>query len=116
MLADEAPPRRSLTHAREMRRNPTASEALLWSALRGRRLDGLKFRRQAPIGPFIADFFCPEVKLVVEVDGGCHDYPGADAERGAWMRHEGLRVVRLTHTEVMSNLEGVLHAIRQATR
>jgi len=96
-----------------MRRQPTTAEALLWLGLRNRQI-GLKFRRQAPIGPFIADFFCPSARLVVEVDGITHAESSTDAGRDAWMREQGLRVVRVWHDGVLRNLEGVVVAIRAA--
>lgn len=95
-----------------MRRQPTTAEALLWLGLRNRQIGGLKFRRQAPIGPFIADFFCPSARLVVEVDGITHAEPATDAGRDMWMREQGLRVLRVWHDDVMRNLEGVVESIR----
>jgi len=81
--------------ARGMRAHPTPSEAVLWAALRGRRL-GVRFVRQAVIGPFIVDFFAPEVRLVVEVDGGYHaKRRNADAQRDAKLESWGYRVVRV---------------------
>ena len=97
-----------------MRHEPTQGEAALWRALRTRQLDHVKFRRQQPIGPFIADFFCPAARLVVEIDGITHIDPGADARRDRWMQAQGLRVLRFTSAEVAGNLDGVLGAIRDA--
>lgn len=108
-------PQEHLVHfARAMRRVPTSAEALLWVALRNRRIDNLKFRRQAPIGPFIADFFCPAARLVIEIDGITHERSSNDSRRDAWMRAQGLRVLRVWHDEVMHNLEGVVARIRAA--
>ncbi len=105
-----------LDFARDMRRRPTRAERTLWYALRGRQIQGLKFRRQAPIGPFNADFFCPRACLIIEVDGSTHAGSTTDAGRDAWMRREGLRVLRFLDDEVISNLEGVLEAICAAAR
>jgi len=97
-----------------MRHRPTTAEALLWLGLRNRQIGGLKFRRQAPIGPFIADFFCPSARLVVEVDGITHAESATDAGRDAWMHNQGLRVFRVWHDDVLRNLEGVVASIRIA--
>jgi very-short-patch-repair endonuclease len=88
----------------------TRAEALLWSYIRRRTLGGAKFRRQHPIGPYIADFACVAVKLVVEVDGATHWTPeerAHDARRTQFLEGEGWRVVRVTNTDVFENLDGV---------
>lgn len=95
-----------LRRAREMRREMTAPERRLWSALRGAAL-GAKARRQVPLGPFIADFYIPAARLAVEVDGMTHDDPAADARRDAWLAARGVRVLRVRNEDVMRNLEGV---------
>jgi very-short-patch-repair endonuclease len=85
---------------------------LLWAQLRDRRPGGHKFRRQYPIGPFIADFICFEARLVIEVDGESHDLNYAyDARRDAWFRVRGFRVWRVANEEVRRNLDGVLTMI-----
>ncbi|MDQ2804354.1 MAG: endonuclease domain-containing protein [Pseudomonadota bacterium] len=99
-----------------MRRQPTSAEQTLWRALRNWQIDGLKFRRQVPIGPYIADFYCPRARLVVEVDGATHADPLTDAARNEWMRVRGLRVLRLWNNDVMGNLAGVLATILSAAR
>jgi very-short-patch-repair endonuclease len=109
----EGAARRILTYAREMRHAPTPAERKLWRGLRNHRLAGLKFCRQMPLGPYIADFYCSSARLVVEVDGISHiDSPG-DAIRGAWMERQGIRIHRLTNYDVLSNLEGALLGIEQ---
>ncbi len=95
-----------------MRRNPTEPEMRLWRNLSNRQLDGLKFRRQEVIGPFIADFMCPARVLIVEVDGDTHD-DGKDRSDDE-LAQFGFLVVRVTNFEVMSNAEGVLEVIRMA--
>jgi very-short-patch-repair endonuclease len=105
----------TLAHARALRQDSTDAEAKLWSALRGRRLAGVKFRRQVPIGPFIADFCCEEHKLVIELDGGQHtDAISQDQERSQWLSTKSYRVVRFWNNEVLQNLDGVLSVILSA--
>jgi methylmalonyl-CoA mutase cobalamin-binding domain/chain len=103
--------------AREFRKEPTASEALLWEALRGRRLDGLKFRRQQPVGPFVVDFYCASERLVVEVDGGIHEAQrDRDRERQQLLESLGLRFIRIPAHTVEHDLTAALAAIRNALR
>ncbi|HYH81967.1 MAG TPA: endonuclease domain-containing protein [Longimicrobium sp.] len=100
--------------ARAQRRNPTPSESQLWESLRGLRLDGRKFRRQQPVGPFIVDFYCPEERLVVEVDGAVHEGQEIkDAQRQEALESLGPRFVRVTNDEVRFELQTVLTRIRQ---
>jgi very-short-patch-repair endonuclease len=98
-----------------MRRAPTPAERKLWQALRKKQADGMKFRRQMPLGPFIADFYCPAARLVVEVDGISHIDSHSDERRDAWMKSQGIHVFRTSNHEVLSNLEGVVLAIQQST-
>ena len=101
--------------ARHLRQNMTRAERLLWSQLKARRLAGHKFRRQHVMDGCIADFACLQGKLIVEVDGGCHDdSTGVDAGRTEWLEGEGFRVVRFDNDEVLHDLDGVLARIRQA--
>src|SRR5690606_20776943 len=101
--------------AKQFRKQPTASEDILWQALRNRQLDGRKFRRQQPIGPFVVDFFCPSEKLVVEVDGPIHaEQRGADAARQELIEAAGYRFVRVTAEQVENHLPDVLRTIRAA--
>jgi very-short-patch-repair endonuclease len=100
--------------ARAMRREPTDVERRLWQILRGRRLGGHKFRRQAPIGPYIVDFVCLAQKLVIELDGGQHADNARDIKRDAWLQSRGYRVLRFWNAEVTSNGDAVLHAIAVA--
>jgi very-short-patch-repair endonuclease len=97
-----------------MRRTATPAERKLWQALRRHQFAGLKFRRQMPLGPFIADFYCPGARLVVEVDGISHIDSPNDAIRDKWMTEQGIRAFRISNFDVLSNLEGVLLAIQQA--
>lgn len=97
--------------ARELRRSMTDAERRLWSLLRSRRLSGYKFRRQHPIGPFIADFACIGHKLIVEADGGQHGDNVADKRRTAWFTRDGWRVVRFWNNEILLNSAGVAQTI-----
>lgn len=98
-----------LQRSRELRQRQTPAEDVLWECLRARRLCGYKFRRQHNIGRFIADFYCHEGGLVVEVDGPIHDSQlEKDAMRDAWMESVGLQVLRVRNRQVFEGLEGVL--------
>ena len=94
--------------ARELRRRQTDAERLLWSRLRDRRLLGWKFRRQVPLERYIVDFYCHERRLVVELDGGQHLGCVADIERDAWLKAQGLQVLRFWNHDVLVRTEGVL--------
>ena len=98
--------------ARKLRREQTNAEGKLWYLLRNRRLAGYKFKRQFPIGPFIADFACAELKLIIEADGGQHaDQKTYDARRTHWLESEGWRVLRFWNNEVLENIEGVTETV-----
>jgi very-short-patch-repair endonuclease len=97
--------------ARRLRVEMTDAERVLWRALRAHRLRGIGFRRQAPLGPYIADFVCHALKLVIEVDGGQHSGSARDARRDDWMAREGYKVLRFWNNDVLGNLEGVLDRI-----
>ncbi len=101
-----------VSNARERRKLSTASEGLLWSILRARQLCNLKFRREHPIGGFIADFACEEKKLVIEIDGGYHDQTGEkDIVREKVLRELGWDVVRFSDKDVEQDAEAVGRAI-----
>jgi very-short-patch-repair endonuclease len=85
--------------ARRLRQNSTAAELALWNRLRSRSLNGHKFVRQVPIGPFIVDFVCRERKVVIEVDGGQHSDSHADVERDHWFTDNGYRVLRFWNND-----------------
>jgi very-short-patch-repair endonuclease len=96
---------------RRLRSNMTGPETRLWSRLRARQFQGLKFRRQHGIGPYIVDFYCPEQSLVIEVDGDSHaddDQIVKDRQREKYLRSRGLRVIRYINDDIVKNLEGVL--------
>jgi very-short-patch-repair endonuclease len=106
--------KRMVEIARELRKEPTDSEAILWDALRGRQLDGYKFRRQQPIGAFVVDFYCDEAALVVEVDGPIHrQQRAADRERDEILGSLGLRVLRLPAEVVEMDIPMALEQIKR---
>jgi len=110
-----APVKRGL--AKAMRRNMTVSELTLWRHLRKPGIEGLRFRRQVPIGPYIVDFFCPQHRLIVEVDGDSHGYHASmarDAVRDEWLAEHGYRVVRIWNGDVADDIDGVCRAIVDA--
>jgi very-short-patch-repair endonuclease len=92
----------TIRRARRLRRNPTATERAFWEHLRQRRLEGLKFRRQMPLGPYVLDFVCLRHRLIVEADGPFHD-PVRDAERDAWLNAKGFRVLRFSNQEILGS-------------
>jgi very-short-patch-repair endonuclease len=98
--------------ARQLRRDQTDVEGKLWSRLRARQLSDAKFRRQYPIGAFIADFCCYERRLVIELDGGHHtEHVDADQSRTDFFVSQGYRVLRFWNNEVIENIDGVLERI-----
>ena len=106
---------RVLGHAREMRRAPAPAELKLWWELRDRRLNGFKFRRQQVVGPFVADFYCAQCKLIVELDGDAHAGREVDdARRTAWLEANGHEVIRFFNDDVHRNKTAVLEAILAA--
>ncbi|MDE2363164.1 MAG: DUF559 domain-containing protein [Hyphomicrobiales bacterium] len=103
--------------SRSLRAAQPSAESRLWSRLRNRRLAGFKFVRQAPVGPYFADFCCREEKLIVEADGATHSTDAErahDARRDAFLTREGFRVLRANNVEVYENLDGVLETILAA--
>jgi very-short-patch-repair endonuclease len=106
---------RLLEHARQLRRPMTPAEAKLWRQLRGRQITELKFRRQHPLGPFVVDFYCPNAKIVIEIDGDSHALQEKyDRERTDWLNARGYRVLRFFNREVLQNIDGVLTKILEA--
>lgn len=98
--------------ARRLRRNSTDTERLIWQRLRGRRLGGFKFRRQRPISGYVVDFVCMERMLVVEIDGGQHEWRAAqDERRTVALEAAGFRVVRFWNNDVMADIDGVLRQL-----
>ena len=100
--------------ARGLRRHMTDAERLLWYFLRARRFAGCKFRRQHPIGPFVADFACLEHRLIIEADGGQHADAASDRQRTLWLEAQGWRLVRFWNEDIMRRTHDVLDEIRKA--
>ncbi len=104
--------------ARQLRRRQTNAENLLWAELRQMRTQGVRYRRQHPIGDYIVDFVCLEKKLIIEVDGGQHNVESEiakDEHRVKWLESEGYRVIRFWNNDVLTNIEGVVSRIIQET-
>jgi very-short-patch-repair endonuclease len=118
------PPRWTLTdksrvRARELRRNLTDAERIIWYGVRAHRLNGMSFRRQAPIGPCIVDFLSHAAKLIVEIDGGQHfanEQEKRDARRTRFLEGKGYRVLRFSNLDVLRNRNGVLERIAEAAQ
>ena len=104
----------TLKRAQNLRREMTDTERILWAQLRGGRIEGYKFRRQQPIGPYIVDFVCQGARLVVEVDGSQHADSEHDARRDAFLDAKGYRVLRFWNNDVSSNMSGVIDTISLA--
>jgi ATP-dependent DNA helicase RecQ len=108
-----------LEQAQELRLNMSPPELKLWDQLRGRRLDGFKFRRQHPFDPYVLDFYCPEKRLAVEVDGEAHsmgDNPARDARRDAYLAKQGVRVLRFSARTVFEDMDAVVRTIAAELR
>jgi very-short-patch-repair endonuclease len=104
---------------RRLRKEMPQAEVVLWTRLRGKQLFGKKFRRQYSVGPYSIDFYCPEVKLAIELDGDSHFTQEAkqyDAQRQQYIESFGIRFLRFTNQDVYENLDGVLEAISLAVQ
>lgn len=99
--------------SRNLRKGQTDAETLLWRHLRRKQLEGLRFRRQQPIGKYIVDFVCLEKRLILEIDGGQHAIDqDKDMKRDNWLLSEGYHILRFWNSDVLSNIEGVMETIR----
>jgi very-short-patch-repair endonuclease len=110
---------RTLAQARTLRKEQTGAEARLWHYLRGRRLSGLKLYRQFPFDWYILDFFCPQLKLCIEIDGPDHfteEHQRLDQARTEFLNCRGIRVLRFSNVQVYNDLQGVLEAIYSEAR
>ena len=104
-------------NARRLRREQIREEQQLWRALRPGRFAGFKFRRQHPFEPYVLDFYCHELKLAIQVDGGQHNEPAGrvhDARRDAFLVNNGIRTLRFWNNQVLAETEAVLEAVYQA--
>lgn len=108
-------PEQILEFARNMRKSPTGAEALLWTNLRNKKINGLKFRRQHPVEGFILDFYCNEVKLGIEIDGKVHEgseQKKYDDARSQYLNEFGIKIIRFTNEEVLHAMNEVLGKIK----
>src|SRR3970040_1313227 len=107
----------SRSRARQLRKNPTDAERLLWEKLRLWQVDGCKFRRQQPLDRYIVDFVCLQKRLIIELDGGQHaqqsDY---DRERDGWLRDQEFDVLRFWNNDILRNIDGVMEMIAQSLK
>lgn len=108
-------PERTIRRARRLRKSPTRAEEFLWSLVRDKALDGLRFRRQVPIGFYVVDFACLSARLIIEADGGVHALRTFDdAKRDAWLTSQGFRVLRISNADILTRPSHVLAAIQAA--
>ena len=99
--------------AKDLRKNSTDAERLLWKYLRSKTIEGFKFRRQQPIENYIVDFVCLEKRIVIEVDGGQHAVEKEkDTERDRWLESQGFKVLRFWNNDVLTNIQGVLEMVK----
>lgn len=101
---------------RQLRHDMTDAERLLWKRLCRKQLDGWKFRRQHGLGDFVMDFYCPIIKLCIEVDGGIHDEPDVhqkDVRRTEFLEKQGIRVLRFKNEEIENNIDDVVNRIKE---
>ncbi len=104
-------PVRKIALARQFRKNLTPPEWLMWERLKDRAVSGFAFRCQHPRGPYILDFYCPQAKLAIEVDGGMHD-ADRDAVRDRWLAEEGIETYRIPASEVMRDADAAADGVR----
>lgn len=110
-------PRDTVLFAKALRAKTSLPEGVLWQALRGRQLEGLKFRRQHPVGPYVLDFYCAARKLAIEIDGETHGAPDQrahDAFRDRWLERRGIQVLRIPAKIVLADLTAAVDAILDA--
>jgi very-short-patch-repair endonuclease len=98
--------------AKSLRKNMSEAEKALWYALKDRRIDNCKFRRQFSIGAYIVDFVCLEKKLIIEADGGQHNSNSYDRKRDGWLKEQGFEVLRFWNNDILQNLNAVLEKIQ----
>jgi len=104
-----------LERRKKLRRDVPFCEKKLWQFLKGKQLQGIKFRRQFGIGPYVVDFFCPRHRIAIEVDGDSHYEENAeknDRLRTSFIESKGIRIVRFTNTDIVENIDGVIETIR----
>ena len=100
--------------ARKLRKNSTKSEIYLWNHLKNKKMMGYSFKRQKPIGEYIVDFYSPDLKLVIEIDGITHDYKmESDKARQKYLESLSLKVIRFKDSDVKHNLEGIIKSLKE---
>ena len=104
---------KNIKFSKYLRKNSTDAEKYLWKYLRGRQIEGFKFRRQHPIGKYTVDFINLERKLIIEADGGQHLENEKDKFRDKWLEEQGYQVLRFWDNEIFTNIEGLLEFIRE---
>lgn len=117
MLSQRDPKIPLIRYARELRKNPTPAEKIIWGFLRNRQMKGYKFRRQYPIERFILDFYCPKLKLAIEIDGGYHqecEQQKLDSFRERLIRDYDIRIIRFTNEQISGNIDVVLDIIQSS--
>jgi very-short-patch-repair endonuclease len=105
--------------ARALRKNPTDAERKLWQRLKGKQINNRQFSRQRMLDKYIVDFYCPEIKIIIEVDGGQHytvKHQEKDQQRDAYFKKQGMRVERFTNLEILREMEAVLKYLHALTR
>jgi len=108
-------PERTIRRARRLRKTPTRAEDFFWSLVRDRAIDGLRFRRQVPIGVYVVDFACLSARLIIEADGGVHALRTFDdGRRDAWLKSQGFAVLRFSNGDILGKPNDVLAAVRDA--
>lgn len=107
-------PKQTIRRARRLRKAPTRAEEFFWTLVRDKALEGLRFRRQVPVGQYVVDFACLSVRLIIEADGGVHALRTfEDARRDAWLTSQGFRVLRFSNSDILSRPNHVLAEIRE---
>ena len=109
-------PRPTVANARRLRKEMSLPELMLWNVIRRGQVNGLKFRRQHPIGPYVLDFFCSAARLAVEVDGQSHtagEQPEKDAARDRWLARQGIMTLRIPAPHILESVDSALSAIRE---
>ncbi len=107
-------PERTIRRARRLRKTPTRAEEFFWTLVRDRAFEGLRFRRQVPIGQYVVDFACLSARLIIEADGGVHALRTFDdAKRDAWLTLQGFRVLRFSNGDILARPNHVLAEIRE---
>ena len=99
-----------------LRKEATPSERIIWKRLQKRQIDGYKFRQQHGMGPYVLDFYCPELRLCIEIDGDIHDLPEnkkKDSERTIFLNQNKIEVIRFTNEEIAENIDDVINSIKE---